>query len=157
MIQYYVRGMFKNNVDFCYKKLSSQHRLMQTIPFRFGNRMGSENTFCTNFISFSMVTGTRGSPIICTLSTPLTAYKTIINQRICLKFCHNEVLCHNKVSVENEVIRLFQKEVNNFLRSPILTSRLYVMAAKGLVENHAIIQFCRYLGTQNETQNEDFC
>ena len=35
--------MIKNNVDFCYKKLSSQHRLIQTIPFRFGNRMGSEN------------------------------------------------------------------------------------------------------------------
>ena len=35
--------MIKNNVDFCYKNLSSQHRLMQTIPFRFGNRMGSEN------------------------------------------------------------------------------------------------------------------
>ena len=43
--------MFKNNVDFCYKKLSSQHRLIQTIPFRFGNCMGSENKiFCTNFI-----------------------------------------------------------------------------------------------------------
>ena len=34
-----LRGMFKNNVDFCYKKLSSQHRLIQTIPFSFGNRM----------------------------------------------------------------------------------------------------------------------
>ena len=34
-----IRGMFKNNVDFCYKKLSSQHRLIQTIPFLFGNCM----------------------------------------------------------------------------------------------------------------------
>ena len=32
-----VRGMIKNNVDFCYKKLYSQHRLIQTIPFCFGN------------------------------------------------------------------------------------------------------------------------
>ena len=35
--------MIKNNVDFCYKKLSSQHTLIQTIPFRFGNSMGSDN------------------------------------------------------------------------------------------------------------------
>ena len=41
--KHYIRGMFKNNVDFCYKKLSSQRRLIQTIPFHFGNRMGSEN------------------------------------------------------------------------------------------------------------------
>ena len=34
-----IRGMFKNNVDFCYKKLSSQEILIQPIPFRFGNRM----------------------------------------------------------------------------------------------------------------------
>ena len=115
--------MVKNNVDFCYKKLYSQHRLIQTIPFCFGNCLGSENKiFCTDFIytvgaravSFTMVTGTRRSPIICTPSIPLAAYKTIIIQRICLKLCHNEVLCHNKVSVENDVIRLFQKEGNNF-------------------------------------------
>ena len=95
-----------------------------------------------------MVTGIRGRPIICTPSIPLTAYKTIINQRICLKFCHNEVLCHNKVSVENDVIRLFQKE----FKSLILTSRRYVMAAMGRVEKHAITQFCRDLGkTGKET------
>ena len=99
-----------------------------------------------------MVTDNRGSPIICTPSIPLTAFKTIINQRICLHFCHNEVLCHNKVSVENDVIRLFQKEVNNFKRSPKLTSRRNVMAAMGRVEKHAITQFCRDLGkTRKET------
>ena len=117
--------------------------------------MGSENKICVLILSiplvhglffFAMVTGTRGSPIICTPSIPLTAHKTIINQRICLKFCHNEVLCHNKVSVENDVIRLFQKEVNNFQGSPILTSRRYVMAAIGRVEKHAITQFCQDLG-----------
>ena len=116
--------MIKNNVDFCYKKLYSQHRLIQTIPFCFGNCLGSENKIFVlilfiplvhGLFLFTMVTGTRRSPIICTPSIPLTAYKTIIIQRICLKFlCNNEVLCHNKVSVENDVIRLFQKEVNNF-------------------------------------------
>ena len=99
------RGIIKNNVDFYYKKLSSHHRLIQTIPFSFGNRMGSENKifililsilFCAVYLT--MVTGTRGSSIICTHSIPLTAYKTIINQRICLYFCHNEVLCHLKIS-----------------------------------------------------------
>ena len=78
--------MFKNNVDFCYKKLSSQHRLIQTIPFRFGNCMGSENKiFCTNFIytvgawavSFTMVTGTRDNSMIYTPSILLTAYKQL--------------------------------------------------------------------------------
>ena len=39
----HIRGMIKNNVDFCYKKLYSQHRLIQTIPFCFGNCLGSEN------------------------------------------------------------------------------------------------------------------
>ena len=76
----YIRGMIKNNVDFCYKKLYSQHRLIQTIPFRFGNYLGSDNKiFCADFIytvgaravSFTMVTGTRRSPIICTPSIPL--------------------------------------------------------------------------------------
>ena len=99
-----------------------------------------------------MVTGTRRSPIICTPSIPLTAYKTIIIQRICLKLCHNEVLCHNKVSVENDVIQLFQKEVNNFKRSPILTSMRYVMAAMGCVEKHEITKFCSDLRkTRKET------
>ena len=98
-----------------------------------------------------MVTGTKGSPIICTPNTPLTAYKTIFNQQICSKFCHNEVLYHNKVSVENDVIRLFQKEVNDLLRTSMLSLRRYVMAAIGRVENHAIIKFCRDLGkTHNE-------
>ena len=103
--------------------------------------------FCTNSIFtvgaravyFTMVTGTRGSPIICFPSIPLTAYKTVINQRICLKFYHNEVLCHYKISGENDFIRLFQTEVNNFKNSSILTSRRYVMAAAGRVEKHAIV------------------
>ena len=40
-----LRGMIKNNVDFCYKKLYSQHRLIQTIPFCFGNCLGSDKIF----------------------------------------------------------------------------------------------------------------
>ena len=52
-----VRGMFKNNVDFCYKKLYSQHRLIQTIPFRFGNRMGSENKIFVLILFILLVHG----------------------------------------------------------------------------------------------------
>ena len=51
-----------------------------------------------------MVTGARGNPIICTPCIPLTAYKIIINNRISLKFCHNEVLFNNKVSVQRHSI-----------------------------------------------------
>ena len=139
--------MIKNNVDFCYKKLSSEHRLIQTIPFRFGNRMGSENKILNSFHLSCWCTGCcfyhgyghpgQSSHLHCYY--PLTAYKTIINQRISLKFCHNEFLCHNKVSVENDIIRLFQKEVNDFLRPPILTLRHYVMATMCRVEKHALI------------------
>ena len=52
-----IRGMIKNNVDFCYKKLSSHHRLMQTIPFRFGNRIGSENKIYILILSILLVHG----------------------------------------------------------------------------------------------------
>ena len=52
-----LRGMFKNNVDFCYKRLSGQHRLIQTIPFRFGNRMGSENKIFVLILFILMVHG----------------------------------------------------------------------------------------------------
>ena len=110
-----------------------------------------ECDFCTNYIFavgaravyFTIVTGTWGSPIIFSPSIPLTTYKTGANQQICKKFCHNEVLCNYKVSCENDVIRLFQTDVNNFLSSPILTSRRYVMAAMGRIEKHAIVKFCR--------------
>ena len=96
-------------------------------------------TFGARAVYFTMVTGTRGSSIICFLSMPLTAYKTFINQIICFKFCHNEVQCHYKISLENDVIRLFQTEVNNFLSSSILTSRRYVMAAAGCVGKRALV------------------
>ena len=52
-----VRGMIKNNVDFCYKNLSSHHRLLQTIPFRFGNCMGSENKILILILSILLVHG----------------------------------------------------------------------------------------------------
>ena len=52
-----VRGMTINNVDFCYKKLSSHHRLIQTIPFCFGNRMGSENKIFILILSILLVHG----------------------------------------------------------------------------------------------------
>ena len=64
-----------------------------------------ECDFCTNYIHtvgaravyFTMVTGIGSSPIICSPSIPLAAYKTIAKQGICLKFCFNKVLCHYKV------------------------------------------------------------
>ena len=49
--------MIKNNVDFCYKNLSSYHRLIQTIPSRFGNRMGSENKIFILILSLLLVHG----------------------------------------------------------------------------------------------------
>ena len=52
-----VRGMIKNNVDFCYKKLYSQHRLIQTKPFRFGNCMGSENKIFVLIYLYRWCTG----------------------------------------------------------------------------------------------------
>ena len=102
----WIRGMFENNIDFCYKKLYSTHiNTKYTISLR-ESYVIRECDFCTNCIytvgaradSFTMVTGTRGSPIICFPSIPLTAYKTVINQRLCLKFCHNKVLCHDMIS-----------------------------------------------------------
>ena len=65
-----------------------------------------ECDICTNYIDtvgaralyFTKDKGTRGIPIICSPSIPLAAYKTVAEQRICLKFCPNEVLCHYKVS-----------------------------------------------------------
>ena len=52
-----LRGMIKNNVDFCYKKLYSQHRLMQTIPFRLGNCLGSENKIFVLILYIPLVHG----------------------------------------------------------------------------------------------------
>ena len=78
--------MFKNNVDFCYKKLSSQHYTI-SLCYSYVIR---ECDFSTNSIYtvgaqafyFTMVTETRGSPIICFPSIPLTAYQKVSNQRI---------------------------------------------------------------------------
>ena len=52
-----LRGMIKNNVDFCYKKLYSQHRLIQTIPFSFGNCLGSENKIFVLILFITLVHG----------------------------------------------------------------------------------------------------
>ena len=52
-----IRGMIKNNVDFCYKKLYSQHRLIQTIPFCFGNCLGSENKILVLILFIPLVHG----------------------------------------------------------------------------------------------------
>ena len=49
--------MIKNNVDFCYKKLYCQHRLIKTIPFSFGNCMGSENKIFVLMLSIPLVQG----------------------------------------------------------------------------------------------------
>ena len=38
-------GMIKNNVDFCYKKVASHHRLIKAIPFRFRNRIDQKIRF----------------------------------------------------------------------------------------------------------------
>ena len=54
---YILREMFKNNVDYCYKKLSSHHRLIQTIPFRFGNRMRSENAIFVLILFILLIHG----------------------------------------------------------------------------------------------------
>ena len=54
---YHIRGMIKNNVDFCYKKLYSQHRLIKTITFRFGNCMGSENKIFVLILFIPLVHG----------------------------------------------------------------------------------------------------
>ena len=53
----HVRGMIKNNVDFCYKKLYSQHRLTQTIPLCFGNCLGSENKIFVLILFIPLVHG----------------------------------------------------------------------------------------------------
>ena len=53
-----LRGMIKNNVDFCYKKLYSQHRLIQPIPFcGFGNCLGSENKIFVLILFIPLVHG----------------------------------------------------------------------------------------------------
>ena len=57
-----LRGMFKNNVDFCYKKLSSQHRLIQTTPFRFGIHMLPKNAFFVLILFILLVHGLFISP-----------------------------------------------------------------------------------------------
>ena len=56
---YYIRGMIKNNVDFCYKKLYSRYRLIQTItgPFRFGNCLGSEKMIFVLILFIPLVHG----------------------------------------------------------------------------------------------------
>ena len=53
----FIRGMIKNNVDFCYKKLYSQHRLIQTIPFCFGNCLVSENKIFVLILFIPLVHG----------------------------------------------------------------------------------------------------
>ena len=58
----HVRGMIKNNVDFCYKKLYSQHRLIQTILFCFGNCLGSENKIFVLILFIPLVHGLFLSP-----------------------------------------------------------------------------------------------
>ena len=61
-MQMMLRGMIKNNVDFCYKKLYSQHRLIKTIPFRFGNCMGSVNKIFVLILVIPLVHGLFLSP-----------------------------------------------------------------------------------------------
>ena len=53
----YIRGMIKNNVDFCFKKFYSQHRLIQTIPFCFGNCLGSDNMIFVLILFIPLVHG----------------------------------------------------------------------------------------------------
>ena len=47
----------KKNVDFCYKKLYSQHRLIQTIPFCFGNCLELENKIFVLILFIPLVHG----------------------------------------------------------------------------------------------------